>query len=87
MLLVILRVYTFRVDTKIYRLCRSVTVDYVGTEVHNPIVIVHVRGFPPSVAFGACAFDSGTSTSRGKTEIEYFVQNDYQKITTFLAAR
>jgi len=37
MLLVILRLYTFWVDTQIYRLCRSVTDDYVGTEVQNPI--------------------------------------------------
>ena len=37
MLLVILRVYTFWVDTQIYRLCRCVTVDYVGTEIQSPI--------------------------------------------------
>ena len=37
MLLVILRLYTFWVDTQIYRLCRSVTDDYVCTEVQNPI--------------------------------------------------
>ena len=39
MLLVILRVYTFRVDTEIYSLCRSVTVGHVGTEVQNPIFL------------------------------------------------
>ena len=42
MLLVILRVYTFWVDTQIYRLCRGVTVDYVGTEIQNPIFF-HIR--------------------------------------------
>jgi len=37
MLLGIPRLDTFWVDTQIYRLCRSVNVDYVGTEVQNPI--------------------------------------------------
>jgi len=66
MLLVIRRVYTFRIYTHIYRLCRSDTVDYVVIEVQNPIVIVHVRGFSSVGAFGACAFDSGTSITGSK---------------------
>jgi hypothetical protein len=31
------------------------------------MVIVHVGGFPSIGAFGACVFDSGTSTTEGKT--------------------
>jgi hypothetical protein len=60
------RVYGL-VDTQIYCICPSVTADYVGIAVQNPIVIVHARGFPSSGAFGACAFDSATSTTGGKT--------------------
>lgn len=67
MLVVILRVYAFPVDTQIYRSCRSVTIHYVGTEVQNPFVIFHVRDFPSIGAFGARALDSGVSTTGGKT--------------------
>jgi hypothetical protein len=79
--------YTLRVDNQICCPCRSITIDYVGTEVQNPIVIVHVEGFPYSCAFCAYAFDSDTSTTGGKIEIVYFVQNDDQKITIFLIVK